>query len=116
VAKLTDLADHFDGDLWLPVRGKTYKIPEPTATEVDRIRGFLFDAAATPAQEIDEAVKILGPVYEQAIADGLGWAHVRHMGRTALYHYGVHEKVAAQFWRLGHIAALVDLDTLLAKE
>lgn len=111
-----DLAKFHDGDLTLTVNGRKYRIPEPSITEGERIRAAFYDPTLTPQQRLDETLAVLGPVYEQAKADGVGWSHVRHMGETALCYHAAGPAVAARYWRLGKLAELADIDRLLQQE
>jgi hypothetical protein len=134
--KLPDLAEYFDPDLGLPIRGKVYRIPSPGIDEGDRLRKYLL-FGPTPVTELDDAtdelvaipftdadihrievaegVKILGPVRAQMLADGVPDTMAQHAARTALAHFGAGPKLGRSYWQFAHLADLVDVDALIAE-
>lgn len=108
-----DLDEVFDGDLYLPVRGKMYRIAEPTAKESERLRVNIL--TFSPDEEIFEMRKIMGESWNELLEDGVGWCQLMHMGRTTLLHFTFPPEVAREYWKLGQLATLFDLDQLLKK-
>lgn len=98
-----DLADFFDPDLYLPIRGKTYQIASPNADDGLRLRNIFSDPTAefTDGDEIKEMQNLLGPVWDEMKADGVDWASLCHAGRTALFHYGLGKTLAEIQWTTG---------------
>lgn len=98
-----DLAEFFDPDLYLPVRGKTYRITAPNAEDGLRLReAFLNpDAHFTDDDELEEYKRLLGPVWDEMVADGIDWKSLCHVGRTALMYYGMGETLAEVHWQTG---------------
>lgn len=109
---MRDLAEFFDPDLHLPIRGKTYTITSPTAAEGLRLRLLINDESAPVhiSAEVAEIMKLLGATLNEATgeyegglwgemnADGLSWEEVFHAGQTALMHFAVSPAVAEINW------------------
>lgn len=57
-----DLSEYFDPDLHLPIRGKTYRIPAPTAHDGLRLKMLFSNAGVTLSDsgETQEIMKLLG--------------------------------------------------------
>src|SRR4051812_14586508 len=94
MAKFKDLDEFFDDGLSLPVGGKTYRIPAPSA-QVGLYCQKLAEAATQAAdgkdvseadlddaREADLYVKVLGPVYDELIADKVSWPKIKHVAVT----------------------------------
>jgi len=111
-----DLDAFFDDHLELPIRGKVYRIP-PADAELGLLCSRLVMAgeqvAAKGAVEKDTAAvlndeeesdiyeRLLGPVREEMIADGLDWQRISHVGSTALIWTALGKAAALNFWRSG---------------
>ncbi|MEU1883432.1 hypothetical protein ABZ470_39515 [Streptosporangium sp. NPDC020072] len=117
MAKFKDLDDFFDDSLPLPVGGKTYRIPPPSA-EVGLYCQRLAEAgvAAASGKDVSEANlddanelelygKVLGPVYDQLVADGVSWPRIKHVAVTAFLWIVGNDDAAAAFWEQGPEAA-----------
>ncbi|SDL73099.1 hypothetical protein SAMN05421874_12822 [Nonomuraea maritima] len=121
MASFKDLDEFFDPTLPLPVGGKTYVIPPPSA-EVGLLCQRLMQAgvAAHSGQAVDaeglnqlaEVVldddqekdlyqRILGPVWDQLIADKVAWPKILHVGQTALIWIAAGMEPAAKHWESG---------------
>lgn len=109
-----DLDLHFDGDLYLRWKGKRYRIIEPTAKESEILRIEVL--TYTPDEEILAMRKLMGDTWHELLDDGVGWCHLLHMGRTALLHFTFPPEVAREYWKLGQLASLIDLDEMLKKK
>lgn len=57
-----DLSEYFDPDLYLPIRGKRYRIPAPSAHDGLRLQMLLRtpELAMSDRAELDEIMKLLG--------------------------------------------------------
>lgn len=112
-----DLDEFFDSSLRLPVRGKTYVIPSPDARTglwCQRIialagkakDGELTDDDAAQLKLDDEEERnlferLLGPAFEEMLADNLPWEHVKHCGMTALMWAAGNTDQAEAYWSSG---------------
>lgn len=111
-----DLDEFFDSSLRLPVRGKTYVIPSPDAKTglwCQRIialagkgkDGLTDDDAASLRLDDDEErdlfQRLLGDAFEEMVADGLPWEHVKHCGMTALMWAAGNSEQAEAYWNAG---------------
>lgn len=112
-----DLDEFFDSSLRLPVRGKTYVIPSPDAKTglwCQRIialaskakDGDLTDDDADSLkldddEERDLFQRLLGEAFEEMVADGLPWEHVKHCGMTALMWAAGNSEQAEAYWNAG---------------
>lgn len=112
------LHDVFDARLRLPGRdGKAYAIPEP-----DRELGLWCTALCSaglalnlgqeltdkmPALQLDDEDelalyrRILGPVWDELEADGLGFPTQKHYALTAFFWIGMGEDAAMTYWNSG---------------
>ncbi|MFC7582430.1 hypothetical protein ACFQYP_00470 [Nonomuraea antimicrobica] len=120
-AAFKDLDEFFDATLKLPVGGKTYVIPPPSA-EVGLLCQRLMQAGlaahsgrAVDAEGINELAQvvldddqekdlyqtILGPVWDELLADKVSWPAIQHVGQTALIWVAAGLDAAAQHWESG---------------
>lgn len=109
---LRDLREFFDAGLALPIGGKTYRVPGPPMTAVERLRTTIL--TLTDQQELDEIAALLGPVHDEMLADGVAWPEYVHAGRTALYHHVLGAETASAHWHYAQLGELVDLDQVVA--
>lgn len=113
MAILGDLDDVFDGDLVIPWRRREWTIKEPPAAMIEELRSYIFTTDYKPSDEPDTAKRLMGPVWDEMIAAGIGWASLMHIGRTVIMHFGVSPDVAKSYWQLGRYIALIDLDEVM---
>lgn len=95
-----DLDEFFDSTLPLPIGGKTYSIPSPPAAvglrcqvmySVMRRRAQGLDISEADLEMItmtDEEERgwhrtLLGPVYDELVADDVAWAKIQRVNATA---------------------------------
>ncbi|WP_336214381.1 DUF7426 family protein [Nonomuraea sp. LPB2021202275-12-8] len=108
-----DLDDFFSDGLELPVGGKTYRIPAPSA-ETGLFCQRLAEAGVAAAQgkdvpevELDDVrelelyQRVLGPVYAELIADGVSWPKLKHVAITAFMWVAGNEQAAEAYWEQG---------------
>lgn len=128
---LRDLSEFFDPDLHLPIRGTRYTVPAPDADTSLRLRELVMRDGVPPAEQIDQALRILGAtpevdtpaegdpiptgrwsggVFDRMVADGIPWPMILHAGRTALLHFGFSPDMAEVHWQLAQLGKLVDLE------
>lgn len=115
-----DLDEFFDSSLRLPVGGTTYVVPSPdAATGLYAQRLFqIFVNARTDrkvaeedlaklqledGEERDLYMRLLGPVYQQMVDDGVQWEKLKFCGTTALMWVAVSLQAAEKFWERGGI-------------
>lgn len=106
---LRDLEEFFDGSLSLPVGGKTYKVPPISATDGLWATALTDLAVKDKPSESDVATlndddernlyqRMLGPVYDELIADDVAWPVIQRCGRTAFVFFTLGEGPAAKAW------------------
>lgn len=105
-----------DPVLRLPVHGKTYVVPSPDArtglwaTSMMQAGAAVF-AGVTPDEdarlqldddeERDVYRRILGPVYDELLADKVPWSTFKRVGTTALVWVTLGEEAAERAWNRG---------------
>ena len=120
-AAFKDLDEFFDPTLKLPVGGKMYVVPPPSA-EVGLLCQRLMQAsiAAQAGQTVDEDglnelaqlvlddeqekdlyQTILGSVWEELLANKVSWPAIQHVGQTALIWVAAGLEAAAKHWESG---------------
>lgn len=111
--KFKDLDDFFDDGLALPVGGKTYRVPAPSA-ETGLYCQRLAEAGVAAAQgkdvpeaELDDVrelqlyQRVLGGVYDELIADGVSWPKIKHVAVTAFMWVAGNVEAAEAYWEKG---------------
>ena len=113
-----DLADFFDPTLPLLIGGKTYTVPSPSAATglfVQQVMGVAANVQAgnevddqslasltlDDAQEKNLYKRLLGPVYDEFVADELSWEHIKHAGTTCMIWVAQDRDAAEAFWNTG---------------
>ena len=107
-----DLDTFFDPDLQLPIKGRKYRIPAPLWEEAKRLREVVGAEGIPPVEQIDEAIKVLGPAFDDMVEDNIPWPMILHAGRTAICHYGFNPDMAEIHWQMSHLGKLVDLENV----
>ena len=123
-----DLAEFFDPDLHLPIRGKRYTVPAPGAEECLTLRGRLTLEGIPPNEQVEDALVVLGAerdeetgelelsgVVAEMVADNITWPMILHAGRTAQLHFGFSADMAEAHWHLAQLGKLVDLEWIAEK-
>lgn len=113
--QLRDLTEFYDPNLYLPINGKSYKVPAPPKKKADELRLLIVDQTVTQEQERTEFEALLGPALDEMVADKVPDPVITHAGRTALLHYGGSAKLGAANWHLSQLGELVDVDRLVAE-
>ncbi len=92
-----DLNEFLDGRCPITVKGKTYYVAEPNALAGLRIQRMFIDPTTTldDAQETAEIMSLLGPVWDEMNADGVGYTKALFAGRVALIYYAMGPDKAA---------------------
>ncbi|WP_275463376.1 hypothetical protein [Streptomyces noursei] len=104
------LDELLDETLCLPIGGRTYTVPAPSA-EVGLRTQALINAAATAADggQVDEQVlgdaaerdlyrDVLGPAHDEMVADGVTWPALKHSAITAMVWIAQDKAAAETFW------------------
>lgn len=114
-SQFQDLAEMLDPFLPLPIRGKTYRIPDPGITVGLRAQATVAiatkikagetvsadDVAALQlddAEEIDFTKSMLGPCFDEMQADSLPWEYLRHAAKTVFMWLVQDRDEAAKVW------------------
>ncbi|MEU6342224.1 hypothetical protein ABZ883_14930 [Streptomyces sp. NPDC046977] len=114
-ARFDALDELFDDSLELPVGGKTYRIPSPSAEDGLKVQKIANLAVRLMAGgevsedtelldddgELDLIKLCLGPVYDELTADGVSWAWVRHLGMTSMLWITQGIDTARNYWKAG---------------
>ena len=106
------LDELLDDALELPLRGKTYRIPSPSAEDGLRVQRITTLAARLVEggeaidttlldddEELDLLQLCLGPVYDQLLKDGVNWSQLRHAGLTAMFWIISDVETAEKYWK-----------------
>lgn len=107
---LEEVGAWLDSGLILPINGKKYQVPEPNAElglrlevlmnsanrETDRYRQVLSDQ-----EEHDLYSELLGPAYDEMIADGVSYPVMKLAATTAMIHFVISAEAAEVTWNQG---------------
>lgn len=114
-SQFQDLADLLDPFLPLPIRGKTYRIPDPgvkiglraqatvaIATKVKAGATVSADDIASlqldDEEEVEFTQSMLGPCFQEMKDDGLPWEYLRHAAKTVFMWLVQDRDEAAKVW------------------
>ncbi|MFJ6052302.1 hypothetical protein [Streptomyces sp. NPDC092307] len=105
-----DLGELLDESIELPVGGRLYTVPAPSA-EIGLRTQALIHAAAVAADggRADEQVlgdaaernlyrDVLGPAHDEMIADGVMWPTLKHAAITAMVWIAQDKAAAERYW------------------
>lgn len=109
---LEEAAAWLDGDLVLPIGGKKYRVPEPSAELGMRLEvilnvgknGKMTDRqkqVLTDEEEHDTYRDVLGPAFDQMQRDGVTWPRLKHAAVTAMFHFVISPEAAEANWNRG---------------
>jgi hypothetical protein len=107
-----------DPVLRLPIKGKTYVVQSPNAATGLFVQSLMSAAqmsrsglsvAGTPDAQLvleddDERhlfQRVLGDTYDQLVADGVGWHHIKRAGSATMLWIHRGEEAAELFWNGG---------------
>jgi hypothetical protein len=109
-----DLDDFFDDALRLPIGGKEYVITVSAQAGMRYQKLFALVVAANAGatlstdelaeldlsdeNEKDVFLAVLGPAYEEMVADGVTWPKIKHAAATAFMYAAGDKKLAEQVW------------------
>lgn len=115
-----DLSEVYNDFLTLPIDGKSYRIPGASAETgllceqmmtvgIQAAGGQTVDteglkksaALLDDGQETDLYKRILGPAYDEMIADKVSWPKMKLAGQTALFWITIGLETAESFWNSG---------------
>ena len=114
-SQFQDLAEMWDPNLPLPIRGKTYSVPSPNIAVGLRAQATVAIAVKVKAggsvtpedvaalklddeQELEFTQSMLGPVFTEMQADDIPWEYVRHAAKTVFMWLISDRDEAAQIW------------------
>ncbi|MBK6015624.1 hypothetical protein [Streptomyces sp. MBT53] len=108
-----ELGNLLDDSLVLPIKGKTYRIPAPSAATGLRVQAIM-QAAATAADggqadkevladaaERDMYADVLGTAHAEMVADGVEWPMLKHAAVTAMVWIIQSKDRAEAYWNTG---------------
>ena len=108
-----ELGDLLDEGLSLPIKGKTYRVPPPSARTGLMVQGIMQAAAVaadggTPdralledAAERDMYADVLGTAHAEMVADGVDWPTLKHCAITAMVWIVQDKDAAERYWNSG---------------
>ncbi|MFI0739346.1 hypothetical protein ACH4PU_14840 [Streptomyces sp. NPDC021100] len=104
------LGELLDESLHLPLAGRTYTIPAPTAEVGLRVQAIVH-AAATAADggKVDDEVlataaehdlyrDVLGSAYDEMVSGGVSWPALKHAAITGMVWIAQDKDAAARYW------------------
>lgn len=104
------LGELLDESLELPIAGRLYTVPAPSAEVGLRTQAIVHAAAvAADGGRVDEEIlsdaaerdlyaELLGPAHEQMVADAVPWPALRHAAITAMVWVAQDKNAAERFW------------------
>ena len=110
-----DLGDWAElGGLRLPISGKVYQVP-PVSAELGPQLQALMSSAGDMAEgsdpsDVDRQVlddlgeqdlfrRVLGPVYDEMVADGVPWPALKHAAMTVIFDATIDRETAERYWQ-----------------
>lgn len=98
-----DAREFFTGPLALPIRGKTYVIPEVDIDLGLALTGILTGGKSEFDKKPVEYLyqRLLGPVWDEMKADGVPGSIIVRVGETALADFSQGRDIARMVWRYG---------------
>lgn len=107
-----DIAEFYDPDLRLPIRGVTYTIQAPSKAKADRLRAALtgFESADDERATYED---VLGEALAAMVANDVPDPIIGHAGRTALLHFAADPETAVTHWHLGPLGTAYSIAELL---
>lgn len=101
MTELKEFTEFADGPLVFPYRGKKYTAPEVTIELGARLIGITDREQEQNLELIDLVKDMLGPVYDEMVADGVPLAFLTRVGETLLCDFQFGRTYAAAFWETG---------------
>lgn len=112
------LEEFFDASITLPINGKDYTIQSPDAETGIFCQRLMAGAATVMSgneisdkdaeklhlddeEEQDLYERLLGPVWDEMLADKVPWTLMKHAGSTALVWVTQSQEEAQEFWSQG---------------
>ncbi|MFD9813710.1 hypothetical protein [Streptomyces sp. NPDC059080] len=107
------LEELLDECLHLPIKGRTYTVPAPSAATGLRVQAIINAAAvAADGGEADEQVladaaerdlyrEVLGGAHEQMVEAGVTWPALKHAAITAMVWIAQDTEAAERYWNAG---------------
>lgn len=110
-----DVSELLDETLRLPVRGRTYTVPAPSAAmglRTQKLIALAAQAADGHAVELDSELmsddeedrfyeKLLGDAYDELLDDGVSWPVLKHIAVTVMVWIAKNKDAAEEFWNSG---------------
>lgn len=113
MAGFKELDEFLDDSLPLPIGGKTYAVPavsgrdglwaQRVVEEVQRAK----EAGEADAGKLDDGdermlyQRMLGPVFEEMLDDGVTWQRLSHAAMTVFFWTTVSREAAEKYWESG---------------
>lgn len=104
------LGELLDESLELPIAGRLYTVPAPSAETGLRTQAIVHAAAVAAdggrvddqvlgdAAERDLYAELLGPAHEQMVADAVPWPALKHAAITAMVWVAQDKAAAERYW------------------
>lgn len=101
---MRDLAELLDPALPLPIAGVEYRVECSAWHGLHLHTLFGAGTVLNDDEEKIEILAILGPAYEQMLADGVSWARICHAGRSAMLWFGHSPALGQKMWESGGVS------------
>lgn len=101
MTQLREFTDFADGPLVFPYKGKRYEAPEITITMGIRLNAITNDGAEADLNIKDLLPDLLGPAWDEMIADGVPLAVATRAGVSILADFQYGREYAALMWETG---------------
>lgn len=101
---MQDLAELLDPALPLPIAGTEYRVECSAWHGLHLHKLFASGAVLTDDEEKVEILAILGPAYDDMIANGVPWNRICHAGRAAMLWFGHSPALGQKMWESGGVS------------
>lgn len=99
--EMREFTEFADGPLSFPYRGKTYTPPEISIPMGIRLNGITNNGEEADLESIELFKDILGPAYDEMVADGVPLQFMLRAGATVLADFQFGREYAQAMWETG---------------
>lgn len=101
MTELREFTEFADGPMVFPYKGKTYAAPEITIEMGIRLSGITNDGQEQDVAVHDLAKDLLGPVYDEMVADGVPSSFLTRVFMTIVADFQYGRTYAEAMWETG---------------
>ncbi|WP_350347262.1 hypothetical protein ABIQ69_11535 [Agromyces sp. G08B096] len=102
MTQLREYTEFSDGPLQFPIRGKVYTAPEIDIPTGMRLNGIVEGTADQDMNSVELGQLILGPVWDEMIADGVPLAAATRAVSVAMADFLYGREYAQAYWETGN--------------